>query len=107
MARHSLAVHTMSTTYTLVGIARAKAHRREVLVAKLAALRLRGAMEPGCLRYHVGEDAEDAEVFVLYMEWNSRHALESHLNSEYVRDFHATRQDFLEGDINFRWLNAA
>src|SRR5207253_10643993 len=38
MARHTLAVHTMSTTYTLVGIARAKAHRREVLVAKLAAL---------------------------------------------------------------------
>ncbi|WP_420994314.1 putative quinol monooxygenase [Cupriavidus sp. 30B13] len=97
----------MSRTYTLVGIARAKAQRREVLGAKLAALRTRGAMEPGCLRYHVGEDAEDAEVFVLYMEWNSRHALESHLNSEYVRDFHASRQDFLEGDIQLRWLNAA
>ncbi|MGO4330000.1 putative quinol monooxygenase [Cupriavidus sp. 2TAF22] len=97
----------MPRTYTLVGIARAKSQHREVLGAKLDALRTRGAMEPGCLRYHVGEDAEDTEVFVLYMEWNSRHALESHLNSEYVRDFHATRQDFLEGDIQLRWLNAA
>jgi len=93
--------------YTLVGIARAKANRRDVLIDKLTTLRTRGANEPGCLRYHVGQDAEDREVFVLYMVWDSKRALESHLNSEYVRDFHAMRSDFLEGDINFRWLQAA
>ncbi|AOY90814.1 antibiotic biosynthesis monooxygenase [Cupriavidus sp. USMAA2-4] len=97
----------MSGTYTLVGIARAKANRREVLVDKLTSMRQRGASEPGCLRYHVGQDAEDHEVFVLYMVWDSKRALESHLNSEYVRDFHAMRDDYLDGDIHFRWLQAA
>ncbi len=97
----------MSRTYTLVGIARAKTHRREALCAQLAAMRSRGLTEPGCLDYHVGEDAEDDKVFVLYMVWDSKRALESHLDREYVRDFHATRQDFVEGDISFRWLDAA
>lgn len=97
----------MTRTYTLLGIARAKSDRREALGAKLAALRSRGLTEPGCLRYHVGEDAEDGEVFVLYMVWDSKRALESHLNREYVRDFHATRAELIEGDISFRWLNAA
>jgi quinol monooxygenase YgiN len=97
----------MSRTYTLVGIARAKANRREALVSQLTSLRSRGLTEPGCLNYHVGQDAEDTEVFVVYMVWDSKRALESHLNRPYMRDFHATRQDFVEGDFSFRWLDAA
>ncbi|WER47452.1 putative quinol monooxygenase [Cupriavidus sp. WKF15] len=97
----------MSRTYTLVGIARAKTNRREALVTQLDSLRTRGLTEPGCLNYHVGQDAEDAEVFVVYMVWDSKGALESHLNREYMRDFHATRQELVEGDFRFRWLNAA
>jgi quinol monooxygenase YgiN len=97
----------MSGTYTLVGIARAKTHRRDALVSQLTALRSRGLTEPGCLDYHVGQDAEDARVVVIYMVWDSKRALESHLNRPYMRDFHATRADFVEGDFSFRWLNAA
>jgi len=97
----------MSRTYTLVGIARAKTNRREALVSQLDSLRSRGLTEPGCLNYHVGQDAEDAQVVVVYMVWDSKGALESHLNREYMRDFHATRQELVEGDFDFRWLNAA
>ncbi|MBA4374283.1 MAG: antibiotic biosynthesis monooxygenase [Thermodesulfovibrio sp.] len=51
---------------------------------------LRGMLEPvrverGCLSYHLYEDVEDKNTFILLEEWETQQDLESHLRTDHQR----------------------
>ena len=51
---------------------------------------MRGMLEParverGCLSYHLYEDVEDRNAFVLIEEWATQEDLESHIRTDHQR----------------------
>ncbi|WP_083885549.1 putative quinol monooxygenase [Nocardia thailandica] len=88
----------------LVGFAHAEPERaadlRDLLLSFVAPTRA----EDGALEYHFHEDANRPGTFVFYEVWRSGADLERHLALPALRTFWDTRMDYLERDLDIRWL---
>jgi quinol monooxygenase YgiN len=68
---------------------------------------MRGMLEParverGCLSYHLYEDVEDRNAFVLVEEWESQEDLESHIRTDSQRQL-LTLMDLLSEQPELRF----
>lgn len=93
--------------YALVGQARAKPGKGDALEAVLLALVEPTRLEQGALAYHVHRDRADPDLFVFYEAWASIGHLKAHLLQPYITDYLNRRMDFLDGDMDVRWLKMA
>ncbi|KAB7845032.1 putative quinol monooxygenase [Streptomyces mobaraensis] len=94
----------MIQPFTLVGIARPKPERAADLKELLLSFVEPTRREPGCLEYHFHEDRDEPGVFVFYEAWRSRADLDAHLALPHIRDFQERRMDYLESDLEVRFL---
>ncbi|MFE7191712.1 putative quinol monooxygenase [Kitasatospora sp. NPDC057541] len=90
--------------FTLVGTARPKPERVDDLRRLLLSFVEPTRQEPGCLEYHFHEDRDAPGVFVFYEAWRSEEDLDAHLALPHMRDFWEHRMDYLERDLEIRWL---
>jgi quinol monooxygenase YgiN/ketosteroid isomerase-like protein len=96
-----------STILSAVGFAHARAERAAELEVLLVSFAERSRTEPGCLQCWIHRDAADPNQFVFYETWASQEDLTRHLDQPYMRDFLATRMDYLERDLEVRQLTQA
>ncbi|WP_442943302.1 putative quinol monooxygenase [Nocardia sp. NBC_00565] len=61
--------------------------------------------EDGALQYHFHEDVDDPSTFVFYEVWRSKEDLDRHLELPHMRDFWERRMDYLEQDLEIRFLS--
>jgi quinol monooxygenase YgiN len=88
----------------LVGTARARSGQADALEQRLLALVEPTRREEGALDYHVHRDRADRDLFVFYETRSSIEALKRHLAQPYIEAFLADRMNYLEGDLDIRWL---
>ncbi|WP_084536125.1 putative quinol monooxygenase [Nocardia yamanashiensis] len=97
-------VPTPTVPLALMGLAHPKPERaaelKELLISFVAPTR----EEPGALEYHFHEDADDPSTFVFYEVWRSKADLDRHLELPHMRDFWERRMDYLERDLDIRFL---
>ncbi|MGW4770547.1 putative quinol monooxygenase [Nocardia sp. NPDC004278] len=97
-------VPSVDTPYALVGFARPKPERaaelRELLLSFVTPTRA----EDGALEYHFHEDKNDPNTFVFYEVWRSKADLDKHLALPHLQAFWNNRMDYLEQDLDIRWL---
>lgn len=55
------------------------------VAAKQVAMETR--KEPGCIKYIVSADMEDASIFYMFEEWENRDALNAHFQTPHMADF--------------------
>jgi quinol monooxygenase YgiN/ketosteroid isomerase-like protein len=96
-----------STILSAVGVARAKPERAAELGALLASFAERSRREEGCLQSWIHQDLADPHQFVFYEMWASEKHLARHLEQPYMKDFLASRMDYLEQDLEVRQLGLA
>ncbi|MDQ0321983.1 quinol monooxygenase YgiN, partial [Pararhizobium capsulatum DSM 1112] len=60
--------------------------------------------EPGALEYHVHRDRADPGLFVFYEAWQSLAHLKTHLAQPYIVDFLTRRAEYLDGEMEVKWL---
>ncbi|MFI7006596.1 putative quinol monooxygenase [Streptomyces sp. NPDC050145] len=94
----------MPQPFTLVGTARPKPERAEELKQLLLSFVEPTRQEPGCLEYHFHEDQGEPGVFVFYEAWRSQADLDAHLTLPHMRAFWEQRMDYLETDLDIRFL---
>ncbi|WP_040691324.1 putative quinol monooxygenase [Nocardia vinacea] len=91
--------------FALMGFARPKPDRvselKELLLSFVAPTR----EEDGALEYHFHEDVDDRSTFVFYEVWRSKEDLDRHLELPHMRDFWERRMDYLERDLEIRFLS--
>ncbi|MGW4718457.1 putative quinol monooxygenase [Nocardia sp. NPDC004260] len=91
--------------YVLVGFAHPKRERaaelRELLLSFVEPTRA----EEGSLEYHFHEDKDRPGTFVFYEVWRSKEDLDRHLALPRMRAFWDERMDYLERDLDIRWLS--
>ena len=90
--------------YALVGSARARPGLADALEARLVSLVGPTRLEAGALAYHVHRDRADRDLFVFYEAWRDIAALRAHFTQPHIVAFLADRGDYLEGDLEVRWL---
>lgn len=90
--------------YALVGTARARSGMADQLEERLVSLVAPTRQEAGCLAYHVHRDRADRDLFVFYEAWSDRAALLKHFDEPYILGFLADRADYLDGELDVRWL---
>ncbi|MEV6278629.1 putative quinol monooxygenase [Nocardia sp. NPDC051832] len=98
-------VPTDPVPYALMGFARPKPGRVEELKELLLSFVAPTRVEEGALEYHFHEDADDPSTFVFYEVWRSKEDLDRHLSLPYMRDFWEHRMDYLEQDLDIRFLS--
>jgi quinol monooxygenase YgiN len=76
-----------------------KQEHLEEAVALLRELAEASRAERGCLAYEVFLSAEDPETVVLWQQWESEEALESHFASDHVDAFLDAIPDYVEGQV--------
>jgi quinol monooxygenase YgiN len=96
-----------STPYCLVGTARAKAGHADELEERLLSLVEPTRAEHGVLEYHVHRDRNDSNCFIFYEAWRSAADLREHLSKPYIRGFLMERMNYLEEDMEIRWIRMA
>ncbi|MET9403370.1 putative quinol monooxygenase [Kitasatospora sp. NPDC002965] len=94
----------MSQPFTLVGTARPRPDRAEELKELLLSFVEPTRQEAGCLEYHFHEDRQEPGVFVFYEAWRSEADLDAHLALPHMRAFWERRMDYLETDLDIRFL---
>ncbi|MFC8128364.1 putative quinol monooxygenase [Streptomyces sp. NPDC057302] len=94
----------MDQPFTLVGTARPKPERAAELKELLLSFVEPTRQEPGCLEYHFHEDRDEPGVFVFYEAWRSQADLDAHLELPRMRAFWERRMDYLEADLDIRFL---
>ncbi|MEV7406220.1 putative quinol monooxygenase [Streptomyces sp. NPDC091267] len=94
----------MTQPFALVGTARPKPERAEELKRLLLSFVEPTRLESGCLEYHFHEDRDEPGVFVFYEAWRSRADLDAHLALPHMHDFWEHRMDYLETDLDIRFL---
>ncbi|RJO78322.1 antibiotic biosynthesis monooxygenase [Nocardia panacis] len=98
-------VPTANVPFALMGLAHPKPERaaelKELLLSFVAPTR----EEDGALEYHFHEDAADPSTFVFYEVWRSKDHLDRHLSLPHMRDFWDHRMDYLERDLEIRFLS--
>ena len=87
--------------YALVGTARARPGMADALEARLVSLVAPTRREAGCAAYR---DRADRDLFVFYEAWRDRAALLKHFEEPYILAFLADRADYLDGELDVRWL---
>lgn len=73
--------------------------RRDEAVALIQELAAASRREAGCLAYEVYLSAEDPETVVLWQQWTSIDALETHFCSDHVDEFLDHIADFVDGQV--------
>ncbi|MFE6685094.1 putative quinol monooxygenase [Streptomyces sp. NPDC057743] len=94
----------MDQPFTLVGVARPKPERAADLRRLLLSFVEPTRQEPGCLEYHFHEDQAEPGAFVFYEAWRSKEDLDAHLALPHLRDFWERRMEYLEQDLEIRYL---
>ncbi|WP_405827712.1 putative quinol monooxygenase [Streptomyces sp. NBC_00105] len=94
----------MPQPFALVGTARPKPERAEELKQLLLSFIEPTRQESGCLQYHFHEDRGDPGVFVFYEAWRSQADLDAHLALPHMQAFWEQRMDYLESDLDIRFL---
>jgi len=90
--------------YALIGTARARPGMADQLEVRLVSLVAPTRREAECVAYHVHRDRADRDLFVFYEAWSDRAALMAHFDEPYIVSFLADRADYLDGELDVRWL---
>ncbi|GAB0104298.1 hypothetical protein JMUB6875_32720 [Nocardia sp. JMUB6875] len=93
------------TPFALMGLAHPKPERAAELKDLLLSFVAPTRDEPGALEYHFHEDADDPSTFVFYEVWRSKQDLDRHLELPHMREFWSRRMDYLERDLELRFLS--
>jgi quinol monooxygenase YgiN len=96
-----------TTPYAVFGLAKAKAGKGDALAVRLLALVEPTRSEPGVLQYHVHRDRDDPDLFSFYEAWESVEHLRVHLATPLVAAFLKDRMDYLERDLEIRFVRMA
>lgn len=96
-----------STTLSAVGFARAKPEKAAELGALLVTFAERSRSEEGCLQCWIHQDLAAPNLFVFYEMWASEEDLARHLAQPYIKEFLASRMDYLEQDLEVHQLGLA
>ncbi|MFX0578675.1 putative quinol monooxygenase [Nocardia nepalensis] len=90
--------------YALIGFARPKPERAAELQELLLSFVAPTRAEDGALEYHFHEDKNDPGTYVFYEVWRSKEDLDRHLALPHLKAFWDKRMEYLEQDLDIRWL---
>lgn len=76
-----------------------KSEDREEAVALIRELAEASRCEQGCLAYEVYMSLEEPETVVLWQQWASLEALETHFSSDHVDAFLDLIPDYIDGQV--------
>lgn len=76
-----------------------KPEDREEAVALMRELAEASRCEQGCLAYEIYLSVEEPETLVLWQQWSSVEALESHFASDHVDAFLDIIPDYIDGQV--------
>jgi quinol monooxygenase YgiN len=87
---------------TLVAFLRAKPGLGEELGRRLFNLYQNSRGESGNINYDLHQSNDDPEVWMLYENWRLPSDLDVHFTFQYMKDFVATLDEVLEGEMDLR-----
>lgn len=64
-----------------------KPDKREEVISKMQDLIKATREEPGCVNYELYASTEDENVLMMFEKWESRDALDSHIETEHFKAF--------------------
>ncbi len=94
--------NSSDTQLTLVAFLRAKPGRGDELGNRLLTLAEPARAEAGNINYDLHRSNEDPDVWMLYENWKAPSDLDAHFTLPYMKDFAATLNEVLEGDMDLR-----
>ncbi len=74
------------------------AHREAFMAALMGDARGSAYDEPGCLRFDVLQDAQDAHTVYLYEVYRDEQALEAHRQAPHYRQWREAAKEWFDGD---------
>ncbi|MBB3454963.1 quinol monooxygenase YgiN [Rhizobium sp. BK313] len=60
--------------------------------------------EAGCVDYHLHQSQEDPANFAFYENWTNRAALDEHMETPYLKELIARKNEFFKVDPDIRML---
>ncbi|EIV96268.1 antibiotic biosynthesis monooxygenase [Frankia sp. QA3] len=96
-----------NTTVSAVGFARAKPEKADELGALLVSFAEWSRGEAGCVLSLIHRDLAEENLFVFYETWASEEDLARHLALPYMKEFLASRMDYLREDLQVHQLSLA
>ena len=90
----------------LIAFQYAKPEKREELAATLVKLATASRAEDGCLQYELRQLTDDPNVFAFFERWASQDALDRHFNGKDFQAFWSKRMDYLQRDVEVKFLAA-
>lgn len=95
------------TLYTTLSLFRARPGRSPELARRLDRLAMASRAEPGCRTYDVHRSNEDAQLWLIYEQWESAEAAAAHLAGSHVGDFIDAVAALIEGDVGISSFGGA
>ena len=80
---------------TVIARVRANEGKEEVVRQELTALIAPTRSEPGCVMYNLHQGADNKSLFMVYVSWSSKNALDDHLKKPYLKSFVEKAKDLL------------
>lgn len=88
-----------SMKITVVGQAKAKAEKEQIVKQELLNVMELTRSEPGCINYDIHQATEDKTVFMTHENWETRSALEAHLEKPYVKALLGRSEELFVGPV--------
>lgn len=76
-----------------------KPGKREEIIPKMQNLIKATRAEPGCINYELYASTEDENVLMMFEKWESREALDSHIQTEHFKAFGAEIEEYLAKEM--------
>jgi len=94
----------MSDQLTVIAHLMARPDKIEDTKAFLMSLIERTRAEAGCIDYHLHQSQEDPAKFSFYENWSSPAALDEHMETPYLQELVARKDEFFAVDPDIRLL---
>ena len=85
---------------TVLAIAKAKPGIEDKVKAELMALVEPTRAETACISYDLHQDTEDKASFMFYENWQSKEALDEHIQTPHLQNLLAKADDLFDGPLD-------
>lgn len=92
----------MSEQVTIIAHLVSRAEKIEETKAFLMSLIPKTRSENGCVDYDLHQDVKNPSAFAFYENWSSSAALDSHMQTPYLRELVARQEELLEVEPDIR-----
>ncbi|OPY22783.1 MAG: Antibiotic biosynthesis monooxygenase [Methanobacterium sp. PtaU1.Bin242] len=85
---------------------KSKSGERNKIISKSKDLIESTRLESDCISYNLYESVEDVDLLLMFEQWKTTEALESHMQTEHFKAFGAAIEDFLAEELDITIYSA-